>query len=168
MLRRRSGGSPTAFPIRENAVPDRTQTQSTAPFDQTPLPAIPPVATKRGRVLVVEDQNDAAASLVTLLDLHGFTPLSVAAGTAAVAAINVLEPDAVLLDLGLPGVDGEEVAKRVLTLPTDLRPRVVVLTARDDAAARDRLLGLGVEAYLVKPAEPAVLIACVRKATQAN
>ncbi|QFZ17050.1 response regulator transcription factor [Saccharothrix syringae] len=114
----------------------------------------------RGLVLVVEDER-AIADLVTLyLRRDGFGVHVEADGRSALAAVRRLRPVAVLLDVGLSGMDGVEVC-RELRAGGDWTP-VLFVTARDDEV--DRVLGLelGADDYVTKPFSPRELVARVR------
>ncbi|WP_092781504.1 response regulator transcription factor [Actinokineospora terrae] len=114
----------------------------------------------RGLVLVVEDDR-AIAELVTLyLRRDGFGVHVEVDGLGAIAAARRLRPVAVVLDIGLPGVDGVEVCRR-MRAADDWTP-VLFVTARDDEV--DRVLGLelGADDYITKPFSPRELVARVR------
>jgi DNA-binding response OmpR family regulator len=114
----------------------------------------------RGLVLVVEDDR-AIADLVGLyLRRDGFGVQVETDGAAALAAIRRLAPVAVVLDVGLPGMDGVEVCRR-MRAEQDWTP-VLFVTARDDEV--DRILGLemGADDYVTKPFSPRELVARVR------
>ncbi|MBC6446631.1 response regulator transcription factor [Actinokineospora xionganensis] len=114
----------------------------------------------RGLVLVVED-DPAIAELVTLyLRRDGFGVQVESDGVAALAAARRVKPVAVVLDIGLPGMDGIEVC-RALRKDGDWTP-VLFVTARDDEV--DRVLGLelGADDYVTKPFSPRELVARVR------
>jgi DNA-binding response OmpR family regulator len=114
----------------------------------------------RGLVLVVEDDR-AIAELVRLyLRREGFGVHLETDGQAALAAAARLHPVAVVLDIGLPGLDGIEVCRR-LRAADDWTP-VVFVTARDDEV--DRILGLelGADDYVTKPFSPRELVARIR------
>jgi DNA-binding response OmpR family regulator len=114
----------------------------------------------RGLVLVVED-DPAIAELVTLyLRRDGFGVQVETDGVAALAATRRVKPVAVVLDIGLPGMDGVEVC-RAMRKDGDWTP-VLFVTARDDEV--DRVLGLelGADDYVTKPFSPRELVARVR------
>ncbi|SDI64509.1 DNA-binding response regulator, OmpR family, contains REC and winged-helix (wHTH) domain [Actinokineospora alba] len=114
----------------------------------------------RGLVLVVED-DPAIAELVTLyLRRDGFGVQVETDGQAALAAARRVKPVAVVLDIGLPGMDGIEVC-RAMRKDGDWTP-VLFVTARDDEV--DRVLGLelGADDYVTKPFSPRELVARVR------
>ncbi|WP_199509799.1 response regulator transcription factor [Nucisporomicrobium flavum] len=111
------------------------------------------------RVLVVEDERSLARVVASYLRSDGHEVDCVFDGPAAVATARERPPDVIVLDLGLPGLDGVEVCRQVRTFSDCY---VVMLTARADEV--DKLVGLGVGAddYLTKPASPRELVARVR------
>ena len=114
----------------------------------------------RGLVLVVEDDR-AIADLVRLyLRRDGFGVQVEADGAAALDAVGRLRPVAVVLDIGLPGLDGVEVCRR-LRAADDWTP-VLCMTARDDEVDRIVGLELGADDYVTKPFSPRELVARVR------
>jgi DNA-binding response OmpR family regulator len=114
----------------------------------------------RGRVLVVEDERAIADLLRTYLADGGFEVRTCSDGAGALGEVAAFRPDVVLLDVGLPGLDGVEVMRR-LRAEGDRTP-VVFVTARDDEV--DRVLGqeLGADDYVTKPFSPRELLARVR------
>ena len=120
----------------------------------------PPDAGARGLVLVVED-DPAIADLIGLyLRRDGFGVHVERDGSAGLAAVGRLSPVAVVLDVGLPGLDGVEVCRR-MRAARDWTP-VLFVTARDDEV--DRIIGLelGADDYVTKPFSPRELVARVR------
>jgi DNA-binding response OmpR family regulator len=115
------------------------------------------MAADKGLVLVVEDEEAIVSVLRMYLTREGFTVHAVSDGDAALAAVRRLRPTAVILDIGLPGLDGFEVCRR-LRESGDWTP-VLVVTARDDEP--DRVLGLelGADDYITKPFSPRELVA---------
>jgi CheY-like chemotaxis protein len=106
------------------------------------------------RVLVVEDNPMAADGLARLLRAAGHTVEVVADGAAAVRAAEDNHPDVVLLDIGLPGPSGWEVAAQLHALPADKRPLLVAVTGYGDAEDRRRSREVGIDLYLIKPVDP--------------
>jgi two-component system, OmpR family, response regulator MprA len=113
----------------------------------------------RPRVLVVEDDLDIAGVLRRSLDKEGYEVRLAADGEAALDEAGVFEPDAVVLDLGLPKLDGVEVCRR---LRADGDVPILILTARDAIDARVVGLDSGADDYLVKPFERDELLARMR------
>ena len=111
------------------------------------------------RILVVEDDMEIARTLRDFLEVAGFDATVVGDGEAAIASARGDRPDLVVLDLGLPGMDGLDVARelrRGSTVP------IVMLTARGEESDRIVGLELGADDYLVKPFSPKELVARVR------
>jgi DNA-binding response OmpR family regulator len=115
---------------------------------------------ERGLVLVVEDEPAIAELVALYLRRDGFGVHLESSGDAALAAVRTLSPVAVVLDVGLPGMNGIEVC-RALRAAGDWTP-VLFVTARDDEV--DRLLGLelGADDYITKPFSPRELALRVR------
>jgi DNA-binding response OmpR family regulator len=111
------------------------------------------------RVLVVEDDEAIAQVLQRSLRLEGYDVKLAADGIEALEEANAFLPDLVVLDLGLPRLDGIEVARRLHQ--TDDVP-ILVLTARDAVEARVEGLDSGADDYLVKPFERQELLARLR------
>ncbi|MGH2794757.1 MAG: response regulator [Actinomycetota bacterium] len=115
---------------------------------------------KDSTILVVEDEQ-SIASLVTLyLTNEGFRVAQIADGALAIAEVERVKPDLVILDVMLPGMDGVEICRR-LRAASEALP-IVMLTARD--AEVDRILGLelGADDYITKPFSPRELVARVK------
>ena len=115
---------------------------------------------ERGLVLVVEDEPAIADLVRTYLAREGFSAHVVRDGETALASVARDRPAVVILDVGLPGIDGTEVCRR-LRAGGDWTP-VLFVTARDDEV--DRVLGLelGADDYVTKPFSPRELVARVR------
>ncbi len=112
------------------------------------------------RILVVDDDPAVRAALERALRLDGYTVTTVADGHGALQSASATPPEAIVLDLGLPGIDGIEVCKRLRAAGDDTP--VLMLTARD--AVQDRVVGLdaGADDYVVKPFALAELQARLR------
>lgn len=110
------------------------------------------------RILVVDDNVDAASSLAMLLGLDGHATRVAHCGLDALAAVAEFEPHTVLLDLGLPDISGYEVARRLRAmraLPS--QPRLIALTGWGSDEDRRQTDAAGFDAHLVKPVDPAGL-----------
>lgn len=112
------------------------------------------------RILLVEDDMDLAQGLQLALREQGFTVNQVSLGQQALASIRSQDCDAVVLDLGLPDIDGLDVLK--ITRQKYAKLPVLVLTARDGVDDRIRGLDLGADDYLVKPFAMSELFARLR------
>jgi PAS domain S-box-containing protein len=114
--------------------------------------AAPEVARARQRrVLVVDDNHDAADTLTLWLDVHGHTTRTVYGAEAALEVVAGFAPDVVLLDLGLPGMDGFEVARRIRRQHPSIR--LVALSGYGQARDRERSAAAGFDAHAVKPVD---------------
>jgi DNA-binding response OmpR family regulator len=111
------------------------------------------------KILVVEDETKIARLVRDYLEHAGFEAVVVGDGEAALASARRSRPDLVVLDLGLPGRDGLDVA-RVLRRTSSVP--IVMLTARGDETDRVVGLELGADDYVVKPFSPKELVARVR------
>jgi len=126
-------------------------------FADVPLP----LGTNR-RVLVVEDNPDVANSLALLLERLGLSCHVVHDGPTALATIETMHPDIVLMDIGLPGIDGYEVARRVRGQHDMAQPVLIALTGYGLPDDRRQGREAGFDHYLTKPVVPSTLYALVR------
>jgi len=112
------------------------------------------------KILVIDDDPAVSGSLERALRLEGYEVETAPDGGSGLASLALAPPDAVILDLGLPDIDGLEVCKRMRSAKDDTP--VLMLTARD--AVNDRVAGLdaGADDYLVKPFALAELLARLR------
>ncbi|SFD64302.1 response regulator transcription factor [Streptomyces aidingensis] len=108
------------------------------------------------RLLLVEDDNHVAAALIAVLGRHGFEVRHARSGEEALAALRTDTFGVVLLDLGLPDVDGFEVCGRIRRLSGT---PVIMVTARADVRSRIHGLNLGADDYVVKPYDMGELLA---------
>jgi CheY-like chemotaxis protein len=125
-------------------------------------PAPPPPATSRAttpprRVLVVDDNRDAADTLAKLLELWGHQVRVVHDGPAALEAAALDPPEIVLLDIGLPGMDGYDVVARLREHPATRASRIVALTGFGQEADRRTALAAGFDDHMAKPVNPEAL-----------
>ena len=108
------------------------------------------------RVLVIDDDIDAAQTLFMLLLEMGHAPAYATSGRAAIAQASKLRPEFVFLDIGLPDLDGSEVATQLRRTPGCEQALIIALTGLGDEH-RERMLQAGCDAYYVKPLEPKLL-----------
>jgi DNA-binding response OmpR family regulator len=111
------------------------------------------------QILVVEDDESVAAGVLEGLVRVGFQASHVASGAAAVAHVRGSRPDFILLDLGLPDMEGTDVCRAIRALTTT---PIIVVSARDEEIDRVLALELGADDYLVKPFGMRELIARIR------
>lgn len=111
------------------------------------------------RLLLVEDNERVLAALRDALARQGLDPVCATTGKAALALVKEIQPDAVLLDLGLPDCDGFTLCSAIRAISS---VPILVTTARSDHASCVRGLDLGADDYLVKPYNLAELLARVR------
>jgi DNA-binding response OmpR family regulator len=115
--------------------------------------------TRDPRVLVVEDDEDIALALQRSLRMEGYEVRLAADGETALESSSAFMPDLVILDLGLPKIDGMEVARR---MRAEGDVPILMLTARDALDSRVEGLDSGADDYLVKPFERQELLARLR------
>ena len=123
-------------------------TEPAAPFRPT---------AQRLRILVVEDNRDAAESLRMLLGLMGHDVKVTFSGPDGLAAASSWNPQAVVCDIGLPGLDGYGVARALRQKPATAQVRLIALTGYGSDDDRRRAHEAGFDFHLVKPAAPELL-----------
>jgi two-component system, chemotaxis family, CheB/CheR fusion protein len=119
---------------------------------RAPADSAAPPAAKR-RILVVDDNSDVADSLAMLLRLEGHEVETVYTAPGTFEAVQRMRPDAVLLDIGLPQMDGYEIARRLRADPAASRVHLIALTGYGQEHDRERAREAGFGAHLVKPAD---------------
>ncbi|MGS1033621.1 ATP-binding protein [Burkholderia glumae] len=144
-----------ALPLARPAAAS-TATAASAPGGSPELPPDRPPPAAR-RVLVVDDNVDAADALAALLSIEGHQVKVAYSALDALALAPSFEPSAILLDIGLPGMDGHEVARRLRAMPAGRDAQLVAVTGYGQAADRERALAAGFDAHLVKPVAMAQL-----------
>jgi PAS domain S-box-containing protein len=134
------------------------------PAAEAPAPP-PAVEAPRSscRVLVVDDNKDAAQSLVMMLRLVGHEAALALDGASALRAAEAAPPDVVLCDIGMPGMNGYEVARRLRQQGGTGGPLLVAVTGFGSAEDRRRTAEAGFDAHLVKPVEPEELLRLLRR-----
>lgn len=116
-----------------------------------------------GRVLVVDDDEVIRQLIAVNLTLEGFEVETATDGQDCLERVQVVKPDVVTLDVMMPCLDGWVTAHRLRTEEATSHIKVVLITARAQDDDRRRGLGIGVDAYLTKPFDPAELIEVVRE-----
>jgi PAS domain S-box-containing protein len=120
------------------------------------------------RVLLVEDNRDTALSLKMLLEMFGHEVATAYSGRAGVEAALRFHPDTVLCDLGLPEMDGYEVARALRADPATAGVRLIAVSGYGQEEDRQRSREAGFDDHLVKPADPDVIALLLAKAEGAN
>ena len=113
------------------------------------------------RVLIVDDNHDAAAGVAAVLELEGHRIRTAADGEEALAIAADYRPSVVVLDIGLPLLDGYEVARRMRKAPETEDALLIALTGYGQTEDRQAALAAGFDHHFVKPAEPSALLACI-------
>jgi len=125
----------------------------------------PDASRPRLRVLVVDDHLDSNEMLAQLLTLNGHDVRRVANGPAAIEAATTFVPDAVLLDIGLPGMDGYEVARKLRLLEATRQSVLIAVTGYGSSRDRRESTQAGMDHHLVKPVEPDRLLGILDSVT---
>ena len=112
-----------------------------------------PQSTEHRRILIIEDNDDARDMLKTWMTLEGHEVLEAANGIEGVKMLIDERPEVAFIDIGLPGMDGYEVA-RMARQQADLATRLVALTGYGQAADRQRSFQAGFDDFVVKPVDP--------------
>lgn len=142
------------LPLSEAADPVRTS--------QPPAPA-PQGAAKQQRVLLVDDNQEVTYSLERLLSRRGYQVEVANTGMGGLQAAERQTPDVVLLDLGLPDLDGYEVARRLRAMPALSETRLIALTGYGGEKDRLRSGEAGIDKHLVKPVGLQTLEAAIKE-----
>jgi two-component system CheB/CheR fusion protein len=125
--------------VAEEAAPERAD-----------VPAVP-AGPRPGRVLVVDDNVDAADSLCLLLEVTGHTTRQAHDGPSAIELATSFQPDVVLLDIGLPGLDGYEVARRMRRQAVTAGSLIVAISGYGQQEDRVKAREAGFDHHLTKP-----------------
>ena len=132
---------------REEEPPALTEGARPAPPKKHPL-----------QILVVEDNEDAAESLRLFLEFYGYEVSLAHTGPDGVKAAKTVRPDVVLCDIGLPGMDGFQVASTLRRTPETASVRLIAVTGYGQEEDRRRALEAGFDVHLVKPVDPQKLL----------
>lgn len=117
------------------------------------------------RIAVIDDNKDVVTTMTALLESEGHETAGCYSGAEAYACVEEFKPDVVLLDIGLPGKTGWDVARQIRAVHPSRRPMLIAITGQYTKGA-DKVLSeiVGFDYYLVKPADPNVLLALIEKA----
>ncbi len=117
----------------------------------------------RYRLLVVDDDRDGGEALASYLNELGHEVTAAADGDGALAIAERMQPELVLLDIGMPGMDGHELARRLRALPGSQQAVLVAVTGYDAEADRQRSLAAGCDEHLIKPVDPKAILDLLAK-----
>jgi signal transduction histidine kinase len=121
-----------------------------------PRPA--PEEAARPTVLLIEDNEDGREMMATMLDAYNYTVRQAGDGLEGVRSATTAPPDVALVDIGLPGIDGYEVARRLREHPATRNIRLIALTGYGLAEDQRRVLEAGFDLHLVKPVDIRLLL----------
>lgn len=116
----------------------------------------------RPKILIIDDSVDSWNLLSTIVKTHDFYPVWAADGMQAMAAARFHHPQAILLDLGLPDVDGLLVLERLKSDHSLRDIPVIVVTIRDRREVEEKARQLGAVGYVTKPVQPDALMASIQ------
>jgi CheY-like chemotaxis protein len=119
--------------------------------------------TSSRKILVVDDNVDAANTLQALLDMDGFSASVAYDGLAAVAAIADVQPDVVVMDIGMPGLDGYDAARMIRQQHGNRNITLIALTGWGQSNDRKRASEAGFDHHLVKPVDYNTLLECLQE-----
>jgi PAS domain S-box-containing protein len=138
---------------------------ASAQAEKSPSPASVPAPSGRSGlcVLIVDDNEDAREMLAEVLMMHGHQTHTAPDADAALALALRVKPELALLDIGLPGIDGHELGRRLRALPELERIQLVALTGYGQPSDRERSSRAGFQAHLVKPVDVAAIERLVRE-----
>jgi signal transduction histidine kinase/CheY-like chemotaxis protein len=155
----RGAGEGSTFTVRIPGPLHLERTRTPTPAPAMALPSFSGLS-----VLVVEDNEDSAEMLTELLELTGVRLHTAHDGEMALRLGAQLEPNIILLDIGLPGMSGYEVAERARRTPWGARAFIVALTGWGSTDDRARSKAAGFDRHLVKPVDPRELMALIAEA----
>jgi len=121
------------------------------------------VAPKLRRILVADDNRDAGETLAMLLRLDGHEVHVALDGLEAVEMFGRVQPEVVILDIGMPGLSGHEVARRIRDQHGERSVTLIAVTGWGQKADKDRAAASGFDHHFTKPVEPTVLSALLQK-----
>jgi DNA-binding response OmpR family regulator len=115
------------------------------------------------KLLIVDDEPFTVEMLESFLQINGYQTVGAFNGEDGLVLVSVEQPEAVILDLMLPDLEGFEVCKRIRRQPESANLPVLIVSARTDADARERAAAAGANSYLVKPVNFPQLLAELKR-----
>jgi len=119
----------------------------------TAVGAATPVRTTRRRILVADDNRDSAETLAMLLRVDGHEVMIAHDGSAALAAFGGFAPDIVLLDIGMPGPNGYEVAQKIRQSRSGAEIKLIAITGWGQETDKEKAIAAGFDHHLTKPVD---------------
>ncbi len=144
----------SVFTVRLPSIAAPAKPRHAAPVAAPPVPHC--------RILIVEDNDDAREMLRIALSLAGHTVYEAADGRTGIGMAAEVAPDVALIDIGLPGLDGYEVARRIRGSANGKSIRLIAITGYGQAEDQQRALDAGFDAHLTKPVQPERLAELMR------
>ncbi len=144
-------GKGSTFILRLPAMLDDART------DATPADAVPAARGPRRRILVADDLHDTAESLAAVLRLQGHEVFTAFNGKEALEAAERYRTDVVVMDIGMPEMNGYEVAQRIRETAWGRNVLLIALSGWGQERDRDRAIAAGFDVHLTKPADPAAI-----------
>jgi len=117
---------------------------------------------KKEKILIIEDDKEVAEFLKLGLELENFSPVVACSGKEGLKKIEKEMPNLILLDLGLPDIDGLEVCKEIKKNPLTKEIPIIMLTARSSTSDKVTGLETGADDYIIKPFTPQELVARIK------
>lgn len=133
------------------------------PPEASPAQTAAPAASGQSRVLVVDDNRDAAETLAMLLSLSGFETQAAYTPTAALDLLKTFRPEVAVLDIGLPEMDGYELAHRLREGDPPFQGKLIALTGYGQQKDVEKAMSAGFDAHLTKPVEPDALLELIAR-----
>lgn len=139
------------MPVYQGEVPQRLYSQMEAS----------PIA---GRVVIIDDNQDAAHSMAMLVERLGGCAQTANDGASGLAAVEEFKPDIVLLDIGMPGIDGYEACRQIRQRTAQRHIVVIAVTGWGQPQDKQRALDAGFDGHLTKPVDPKTLVSVLSRA----
>lgn len=118
------------------------------------------------KILIVDDEKDILETLSARLKANGYDVTVALDGVRAVSVAQAEKPDLILLDIGLPAGDGYSVMERISFITPLAMTPIIVITALDPVANRQRVLQAGAKAFFLKPVDTDKLLDAIKKALE--
>lgn len=120
------------------------------------------------RVLVVDDKKTAVETLAMYFEMQGFAVATANDGDEAIASTREWKPDLILMDIGMPRMDGKEAARQIRQLPGGDQIFMVALTGWGQEKDREETAAAGFDLHIVKPVEPSKLKEIIKDCRDRN